>query len=486
MQIAALWWTLILSGSDSPVQPPAGTLIAHALELIQHCDGPAVVDLLSETDLQRLRMQALAARSAELDHPIFAGTGPYLLKQWRTQAAPLTEQQLYKDECLAYPSDLKAVAGALRPGPAWMHENRAWVPLLSADDDYFGLGLAMVLEQGQWRLSLHTHTIAHVQIRHPAHAALWQRIDAQVDVPYRCEDEKLPPPPEPQELDVVQLEAGLWEEDQANVWGYLQRQATRHYAGAPSATPTAVPPVARPSPSAQALWAQAVYSSLGFDDAPDHTSAQWERRLRNAVGYAQRAIDGGVDARELALPIVELAKWQLSRDLDSPANRQAALDILAPALAARASQALLMQALLLSDPVDGSKPQCTVAAEALVEAAASEALVEAAAGIDGESSEDGAEALIDLAVTIELDCPDPAARRPEVALRLLGPDVEDEDARTGQYIQCLLKQDEQQSCELPDYRTLAEAWSSHAEHQPWLSNVSLRPGRNYEETPDCD
>lgn len=482
MKLAAL---LVALFSSALPNGPTANDVARALELAQACEGVELSDILSETDLRRLQLLHDSARHASsLDAMDLYWGDSVLLNRWRTQAAPPTLEQVFRDSCMRFPYPMAVIGSELHPGQAAVHENRAWVPLLTSDGDYFGIGLGFVREAGAWRWTEQIANNMHVQVRHPRHERLWRAIRAQSSSTFACEQARLPPPPEPQDLDLERVDNALAQrsEDPANIWGYLQRQAIRYYAGARIGNSAISPDP--PSPSAMALWAQTLYATLHFDGAPEIGTPLWDQRMSTAMDYAQRAMQSGIGAPNFAPLSIAQAERLLFHD--PVPQRDAAIAALQPALAARDSHAQMLQALLLASAESGAaQVDCDAAVVGLLDGVGL---------LTSDDEESSRRDLLILAAQIDLSCDVPDARRPQRALstlQLVPTELRDRDhQRLLAYAQCRTAQNspsEQTSthCSMPESLGLTRVWARIASEYDALPDMLPATDPQAPRLPDC-
>ena len=300
------------SSAADPAGEPSLSQIQAAFNAESRCKLADPVGLLAEfplallADLQNKAMHSDAMQLTNLSADGDVGIHDYLLARRLRMHGQFDLSDVYAVDCRLQASKAQIRAMAqLRPADALVIADFAWVPLVSAGQEYLGSGLVFVFENKQWRyFGIERSAFGST----PSTAALLQ--DLRTMTTFDIYDpaafvSACPMPKAPQarlnfdlakayEYDVYDEIYPDGDSDPKNALGALQRAAVRRHAEGKQVAPSAV---------AQLLFAEVLIRSLEFDSAPKPESPQWLSRVTRAQQFFEQAHARGADLARF-LPLI--------------------------------------------------------------------------------------------------------------------------------------------------------------------------------------
>lgn len=300
------------SSAANPASEPSLSQIQAAFNAESRCELADPAGLLAEfplawlSDLQNKAVHSDAVELTKLSADGDVGINDYLLTRRLRIDGQFDLADVYAVDCRlqASKAQIRALA-QLRPADALVIADFAWVPLVSAGQEYLGSGLIFVFENKRWRyFGIERSAFGST----PSTAALLQ--DLRTQTTDELEDPAafvsscpMPKAPQPQlNFDLAKVyERDISEEiyqgedyDPKNALGALQRAAVRRHAEGKQVAPSAV---------AQLLFAEVLIRSLEFGSAPKPESAQWLSRVTRAQQFFEQAHARGADLARF-LPLI--------------------------------------------------------------------------------------------------------------------------------------------------------------------------------------
>ena len=301
-----LWLPVSMSASGLGPEPQFVEKVQRAL---RNCETHNVADIFDSTSLAHINSRKVLAERAVLNLELFSDVlrNWRLVKHLREQRQPITAEATFVAMCSdgLEGSGNRIALAAMQAGPALVGEPLAWVPLLTRDGNYLGMGLTFVLEGSTWRLNW--RGLAQPLSTTAANSDLFRQLSAPApqlaDFDARPKDCDMPPAPSAEPFTEAQMENLAATVDfefdlpgPENELGRLQRAAARRYAEG-----FEVPS----SPTAQAIFAEVLVRSLWFSNAPEPADPRWERRIDRALRLAEQSAARGADLTRFA----PVARW---------------------------------------------------------------------------------------------------------------------------------------------------------------------------------
>ena len=300
------------SSAANPASEPSLSQIQAAFNAESRCELADPAGLLAEfplawlADLQNKALHSDAVELTKLSTDGEIGLSEYLLSRRLRIRGQFDLSDVYAVDCRVQASKVQIRAMAmLRPADALVIADFAWVPLVSAGQEYLGSGLIFVLENKQWRyFGIERSAFGST----PSTAALLQDLrtmtTSDIENPAAFVS-ACPMPKAPQarlnfdlakayEHDVYGEIYPDGDSDPKNALGALQRAAVRRHAEGKQVAPSAV---------AQLLFAEVLIRSLEFDSAPKPESPQWLSRVTHAQQFFEQTHARGADLARF-LPLI--------------------------------------------------------------------------------------------------------------------------------------------------------------------------------------
>ena len=298
--------------ASSSVSEPSLSQIQAAYNAESRCELADPAGLLAElplawlSDLQNKALHSDAMELTKLSADGEIGLSEYLLTRRLRTRGQFDLADVYAVDCQFRASKPQIRATSeLKPTDALVIDDFAWVPLVSAEQEYLGSGLIFIFENKQWRyfgidLSAFGSTPSTATLLQNLRTQMTSDIEDPAAFVSAC---AMPKAPQVQlnfdlakayEHDVYSEIYPDGDSDPKNVLGALQRAAVRRHAEGKQVAPSAV---------AQLLFAEVLIRSLEFDSAPRPESPQWLSRVTRAEQFFEQAHARGVDLARF-LPLI--------------------------------------------------------------------------------------------------------------------------------------------------------------------------------------
>jgi hypothetical protein len=294
--------------------PPNASLIQMAYQAEVSCvlsDPETVLSPLGMREIDFLSKNALHA-GAQAWHQYVLKNGvseAYMSARALRMQQRFSPADAYLQTCQRRSrKSYRAAIAQLKTADPIVLDDLAWVPLMSADREYLGAGLAFMHSAGAWRYLGFAFDGLGKSARTSAIVDSLQGGESRPEIDHVAEFIALCPMPEAPQLkpeiggdeitkaeDLIQ---GETEFDPKNTLGAAQRIALQRYAEGKQVPASAI---------AQLVYAEVLIRSLAFDSAPAAGSPKWQARVRRAEQYFELANLGGADLYRFAPLIAWLA-----------------------------------------------------------------------------------------------------------------------------------------------------------------------------------
>lgn len=301
MRLIQPWCLCLLFPAAALAEPPPAPTeqaVKQVVDALRHCRTEDPAQVIDANSVAMLEYWLDAAAHARVEGDLTDYLSIYeqrALKHLRIQGSQADLSDAFRSWCLST-EWVHLALQQLQHQSALVHAEWAWIPLLDAQKDYYGLGVALVYQDGRWVTWLNQSLELDFIPETAAGRRLWQSF--QSDQPYWSfdddEDELVScPTGSPTglltwtEAEAKQAFEAQWEresvqaaDDETNILGYLQRRAMERYAmGREVAT----------SPTALSLQAAATMHSAFFPNGPGTGSVAWRDQILRAVTMLRQA-----------------------------------------------------------------------------------------------------------------------------------------------------------------------------------------------------
>lgn len=300
------------------IPEPTAQAVQEIVDALRHCRTNDAARITDERSLLALQTWVEIARHANYsgeEDEYLSYLEQRALDHLRRHGPEATVADAFRSLCLSI-SGMHVALQHMHHEPALVHNRYAWIPLLDSNNDYFGLGFALIWERGRWLSALGQQADQRFIPRTIPGKKLTAAFDA--DLAYWSEfDDQIPTcpirPPHSNPLwdanksdtayEKTYADSVLEEDVNANTIGFLQRRALERYALGLQTPVSAV---------ALALHAEVVMHSAFFSNGPGVGSAGWREQIKRAVAMARRAESLGAPLSRLGPAIRFAGELRLS------------------------------------------------------------------------------------------------------------------------------------------------------------------------------